>query len=106
VGTYSLERDRDPAAGPNDPREVTVLTAFWWAVIVVGVLVLIGLAVLYSGALKRGDTPPGPPIGEDLKSDHDEPLEDTARPPDRTRHEQSGIDVAQEGRDISRLGGR
>ena len=81
------------------------MDAFVWVLAAVGVAVLAVVSVLTARQLGRGGTPPGPPMGEKPLGTHDEPLEDSAKPVDAPRHERSAHDVAEDGRDVSRITG-
>jgi hypothetical protein len=76
--------------------------------LILGIVIIavgIVLGVLVRQRIRRGGTAPGAPMGEQPLSTHDEPVEDTARVLDEKRHERSAHDVAEEGRDISRITG-
>ncbi len=76
----------------------------WWVWILVGVLLVAAGAFVWLAIarVRSGGTPPGPPIGAEPLSTHDEPVEDTAKVLDEKRHERTAHDVATDVRDLGR----
>lgn len=81
------------------------MSAFAWGLLLIGVVLAAALVWLTSSQLRRGGTPPGPPVGMPPLSTHDEPLEDTAEPIDEKRHQESAHDAAEHGSDSAHIAG-
>jgi len=78
------------------------MTVFWFVLIAAAVTVF---GVLIARQMRGGKETPGMPMDVST-SDHDEPLEDTAKPLDAPRHAKSGLGEAHDYDDIHRtLGG-
>jgi hypothetical protein len=78
-------------------------SSIWiWVVLGVVLVALVVMAVLTRSGMRKGVTPPGPPV--DLHTDtHDEPVEHGARILDEKRHAHSPEDVGKAARDEDRL---
>jgi hypothetical protein len=81
------------------------MSAVAWVLLVIGIVLLAALVWLTALQLRRGGTPPGPPVGMPPLGTHDEPIEDSAVPIDEKRHQRSAHSVAEDGSDASHMSG-